>query len=52
MVKLATGFDNTNLCHLFGELRDQRISNIYCYTIGLLDSKAWNNGWNIFQILR
>ncbi len=40
MVKLATRFDNTKLCHLFGELRDQRISDIYRYTIGLLDFKA------------
>ncbi len=40
MVKLATGFANTKLCFLFGEFRDQRISDIYRYTIGLLDVKA------------
>jgi hypothetical protein len=40
MVKLATGFANTKLCSLFGEFREQRISDIYCYTIGLLDSKT------------
>jgi hypothetical protein len=40
MVKLATGFANTKLCPLFGEFRDQQISNIYCFTIGLLDAKA------------
>jgi hypothetical protein len=40
MVKLATGFANTKLCSLFGEFRDQQISDIYRYTIGLLDSKV------------
>jgi hypothetical protein len=40
MVKLATGFDNTRLCHLFGEFMVQQISGIYCYTISLLDSNA------------
>jgi hypothetical protein len=40
MVKLATGFTNTKLCYMFGEFRDLRISNIYCFTIGLLDAKA------------
>jgi hypothetical protein len=40
MVKLATGFAKTKLCHMFGELRGQRISDIYRFTIGLLDVKA------------
>jgi hypothetical protein len=40
MVKLVTGFTNTKLCSLFGEFRDQQIRDIYCYTVGLLDSMA------------
>jgi hypothetical protein len=40
MVKLATGFTNTKLCPLFGEFRDQQISDIYHFTIALIDTKA------------
>jgi hypothetical protein len=40
MVKLATGNRNTKLCDLFGEPNHQKISNVHCFTILLLDSKA------------
>ncbi len=40
MVKLATGFANIKLCPLFGECRDKQISDIYCFTIGLLDARG------------
>ncbi len=40
MVRLVTGIANTKLCSLFGEFRDQQISDIYRYTIDLLDAKA------------